>query len=193
MADIFGDILAGIVYLTNLSSNADTAYNNAQASELAAENAAAQATYSETEADTNISLYQNYLDTFDQSATNQEDAYKTKANEDLGDRLAAMGMKGISTTDSSGNATSASMVVDAQKSLYDEGYTTLLASLANEKASYQSKLDVYEAQKAAAEEAKTNAATAATTAKTQETQATNSVGGWLNQLGNWLSGNGWTM
>ena len=93
----------------------------------------------------NKELYQKYLDYFPQYAATKEQEYQTKEAQTLGDRLAAMGMRGIETG-GAGQPTSGAQAYTAQKSLYDSGYQTLMNELDLEKTSAEGKLDVANAQ-----------------------------------------------
>ena len=98
-----------------------------------------------TEGKANQDLYQKYLDYFPQYEATKEADYQTQEAQTLGDRLAAMGMRGIQTGGTD-QPTSGAAAYTAQKSLYDEGYTTLVNQLDLEKTSAQGKLDVANAQ-----------------------------------------------
>lgn len=98
-----------------------------------------------SEGHANKDLYQKYLDYFPQYAATKEQEYQTKEAQTLGDRLAAMGMRGIQTGGSD-QPTSGAAAYTSQKSLYDAGYQTLVNQLDLEKTSAQGKLDVANAQ-----------------------------------------------
>ena len=98
-----------------------------------------------TEGQANKDLYQKYLDYFPQYEATKEQEYQTNEAQTLGDRLAAMGMRGIQTGGTD-QPTSGAAAYTAQKSLYDAGYQTLVNQLDLEKTSAQGKLDVANAQ-----------------------------------------------
>ena len=98
-----------------------------------------------TEGQANKDLYQKYLDYFPQYAATKEAEYQTQEAQTLGDRLAAMGMRGIQTGGAD-QPTSGAAAYTAQKSLYDAGYETLVNQLDLEKTSAEGKLDVANAQ-----------------------------------------------
>jgi hypothetical protein len=98
-----------------------------------------------TEGKANKDLYQKYLDYFPQYEATKEQEYQTKEAQTLGDRLAAMGMRGIQTGGTD-QPTSGAAAYTAQKSLYDAGYETLVNQLDLEKTSAEGKLNVANAQ-----------------------------------------------
>lgn len=89
----------------------------------------------------NKSLYEQYLSAFPQYAQQKEGEFKAVENQTLADRLAAMGMKGI-TTGGAGAPTSAATAYEGEKSLYDTAYETLTNQLGLEQTKAQGQLDV---------------------------------------------------
>lgn len=97
------------------------------------------------QAGADISTYETYLAQFPGYAQAKEQEYQAKQNQDLGDRLAAMGMRGIRATGATGEPTSAAVVYQEQKSLFDTGYQQLVQSLNLEQTDAENKLKVAQA------------------------------------------------
>jgi len=112
-------------------------FSNFQSAELMG----IQGKLTETEGKANQSLYETYLSEFPQYASAKANEYQTTEAQTLGDRLAAMGMRGITTGGGTG-PTSGALVYGSEKSLYDQGFTALINQLNVEKTTAEGKLQV---------------------------------------------------
>jgi len=104
----------------------------------------AQRAAEHTAAKSVVSTYQTYLDQFPAYAAAKEGEYQTQEAQTLGDRLAAMGVRG-QTSGGAGPATSAGSFYTAQKSLFDTGYQQLVQSLNLEETKAQNQLKAAQA------------------------------------------------
>jgi hypothetical protein len=95
-------------------------------------------------AESDMAVYQKYLDFFPQYSEAKKTEYKTGEAQTLGNRLAAMGMRGIDTG-GSGQPTSSAAAYTQQKSLYDTGYEVLVNQLELEKTKAEGQLEVAKA------------------------------------------------